>query len=214
MIISILNQKGGTGKTTLAVNLARCLTIHNEKTLLVDSDPQGSARNWHVNSNGELLDVIGLDRPTIDKDINKFKFDYKYIIVDGAPQLSTMALKTILISDIVLIPVQPSPYDVWATKDMVDLVKARQEVTNGQLKAAFVISRQITNTNIGKDIRGLLEEFELPVFHNGTFQRVSYAVSANGSTVFDEHCQPHYISARLEIENILRELKEFSCDQN
>ena len=208
MIISILNQKGGTGKTTLAVNLARCLTLTNEKTLLVDSDPQGSARNWHVNSNGDLLDVIGLDRPTIDKDINKFKFDYKYIIVDGAPQLSTMALKTILISNVVLIPVQPSPYDVWATKDMVDLVKARQEVTDGQLKAAFVISRQITNTNIGKDIRGLLEEFDLPVFTNGTFQRVSYTVSANGSTVFDQECQ-QYTAAKLEIERIVQELKEF-----
>lgn len=208
MIVSILNQKGGTGKTTLAVNLARCLTLRNQKTLLVDSDPQGSVRNWHVNSNGDLLDVLGLDRPTIDKDINKFRFNYEWILVDGAPQLSIMAVKTILVSDVVLIPVQPSPYDVWATSDIVELIKARQEVTNGHLKAAFVISRQITNTNIGKEIRGLLEDFDLPVFTNGTFQRVTYTVSANGSTVFDQGCQ-QYSLAKMEIENIATELKEF-----
>lgn len=209
MIISILNTKGGVGKTTLSVNLARCLTLRNEQTLLVDSDPQGSARNWHVNSNGELLDVIGLDRPTIDKDISKFRFNYKWVIVDGAPQLSTMALKTILISDLVLIPVQPSPYDIWATKDIVDLIKTRQEVTNGALKAAFIVSRQIVNTTFGNDLRELLQEFELPVFKNGTFQRINYAVTANGSTVFDDRSHNRSHSAITEIIAIWSELVEF-----
>ena len=207
MIVSILNQKGGTGKTTLAVNLARCLTLRNQKTLLVDSDPQGSVRNWHVNSNGDLLDVLGLDRPTIDKDINKFRFNYEWIIVDGAPQLSTMAVKTILISDIVLIPVQPSPYDIWATKDTVDLIKTRQDVTEGKLKAAFIVSRQIVNTRFGNELRELLSDFELPVFMSGTYQRINYAVTANGSTVFDCHsrCQ----NAVDEIDNITNELIGF-----
>ena len=93
MIISILNQKGGSGKTTLAVNLARYFTLQKEKTILIDSDPQGSARDWHTNSDGELLEVIGLDRPTIDKDINKFKMLYDWIIVDGALNFQIWLLK-------------------------------------------------------------------------------------------------------------------------
>jgi len=209
MIISILNQKGGSGKTTLAVNLARYFTLLKEKTILIDSDPQGSARDWHTNSDGELLEVIGLDRPTIDKDINKFKMLYDWIIVDGAPQLSNMAVKTVMCSDVVLIPVQPSPYDIWASNDIVELVKARQDITDGKLKAAFVISRQITNTNIGKEIRSILEQYQLPIFKSGTFQRVAYATTANGSTIFDGTEFSGDALAVKEIYNISKELEAF-----
>lgn len=206
MIISVLNQKGGAGKTTIAINLARRLTLDDDDTLLVDSDPQGSARNWHVNSNGELLRVIGLDRPTIDKDVKKLALHYKWIIVDGAPQLSEMATKTVICSDFVLIPVQPSPYDIWATQDTVDVIKQRQNITDGKPKAAFVISRNIVNTRIGKEVRQVLERFELPIFNSMTCQRIAYSKSAKGSTVFDDsHCE----EAKSEIENIYTELKEF-----
>ena len=208
MIISILNQKGGSGKTTLAVNLARYFTLRKEKTLLIDSDPQGSARDWHTNSDGELLEVIGLDRPTIDKDINKFKMLYKWIIVDGAPQLSNMAVKTVMCSDVVLIPVQPSPYDIWASNDIVELVKARMDITDGKLKAAFVVSRQISNTCIGKEVRTILEQYHLPIFQTGTFQRVAYAATANGSTVFDGDLLDNSPSA-IEIIKIADELEKF-----
>jgi chromosome partitioning protein len=206
VIISLLNQKGGTGKTTLAVNLARCLTLNNESTLLVDSDPQGSARDWHVKSNGDLVEVVGLDRPTIDKDINKFKPHYKWIIIDGAPRLDDMAVKTVICSDVILIPVQPSPYDIQATASIVELVKARQDITNGKLKAAFIVSRQICNTVIGKQIREILEQFELPIFNCGTFQRIVYVMTANGETVFDSCAS---LDAKKEIEDITTELKEF-----
>jgi len=73
MIVAILNQKGGSGKTTISVNLARALQKENQKILLVDSDPQGSTRDWHEAGNGNLLNVVGIDRPTLDKDIKTFK---------------------------------------------------------------------------------------------------------------------------------------------
>ncbi len=61
-IIAVLNQKGGAGKTTLSTNLARALQLDGDKVLLIDSDPQGSARDWNAAANGELLPVVGLDR--------------------------------------------------------------------------------------------------------------------------------------------------------
>lgn len=207
MIVSVLNQKGGSGKTTIALNLARALTLDNSSTLLVDSDPQGSARNWHVNSNGELLEVVGLDRPTIDKDIKKFKLHYDWIIIDGAPQLTEMAIKTIICSDIVLIPVQPSPYDVWASSDTVDLIKQRQSIANGLPKAAFIVSRQIVNTRVGREIREILEQYELPIFKSGTFQRITYSNSAQGGTIYESSYPSQ--DAMKEIESIKTELKEF-----
>ena len=110
---AILNQKGGAGKTTISVNLAMALQQSGQRVLLVDSDPQGSARDWHAAGNGSLLTVIGLDRPTLDKDIKALN-GYNKILIDGAPQLAEMAVSPIKCADIVLIPVQPSPYDIWA----------------------------------------------------------------------------------------------------
>lgn len=122
MIISILNEKGGVGKTTLATNLAEAIKNRGKSVILVDSDPQGSARDWHVKGDGEVLEVIGLDRPTLDKDIMRFTRQYDFVFIDGAPQLTTLAIKAILCSQVILIPVQPSPYDVWASKNLVTLL--------------------------------------------------------------------------------------------
>jgi chromosome partitioning protein len=207
MIIAILNQKGGAGKTTISVNLARAIQQTEKKVILIDSDPQGSARDWHAAGNGDLLTVIGLDRPTLDKDIKALN-GYDWFIIDGAPQLAEMAVSAIKCSDIVLIPVQPSPYDIWAAEELVEVIKARQQITNGYPKAAFVISRQITNTNLGKEVREALSSYELPVFKYGTFQRVIYAkTAATGSTVLD--AEPNGEAAN-EIKQLAAELKEFS----
>ncbi|MGI0060087.1 MAG: ParA family partition ATPase [Nitrosotalea sp.] len=207
MIISILNEKGGVGKTTLTTNLARAFHLRNQKVLLVDSDPQGSARDWHVNGNGEMLEVVGLDRPTLDKDIIKFKSRYDMIFIDGAPQITEMVVKAILCSDIVLIPVQPSPYDIWASKSLVDLIKQRQQITGGLPKAAFVISRQIVKTRMGNEVRAVLEDYDLPVFSYGTCQRIVYAeTAAKGNTVLEGDDD----SAEKELMLIADEFEYFS----
>ena len=186
MIISFLQEKGGAGKTTMAINVAAAVKELGHSVLLVDSDEQGSAREWHTSNDGGILDVIGLDRPTIDKDIRKFTKDYDYIFVDDAPRLSSMVTKTILLSDLILIPVQPSPYDVWASENLVELIKQRRDITGGEPKAAFIISRKIINTNIGKEVRAELEKYDLPVLTYGTNQRVAYAeTAASGQTVLD-----------------------------
>jgi len=206
-IISVLNQKGGAGKTTLSTNIARQLQLNGERVLLVDSDPQGSTRDWHAASGGKLVKVVGLDRPTLDKDLEAVKSGYDWIIIDGAPQLQKMAISAIKGSDVILIPLQPSPYDIWACSDLVDLIKARQEITDGRPQAAFIISRMIKNTVLSREVRDVLEEYRLAVFQCGTVQRVIYANSASsGQTPMDvdPDCE-----ASHEIQRLVMELKDF-----
>jgi chromosome partitioning protein len=206
-IIAVLNQKGGAGKTTLSTNLARALQLGGDKVLLVDSDPQGSARDWNAAGNGDLLPVVGLDRPTLAKDIQAIVENQDWLIIDGAPQIAELAVAAIKCADVILIPVQPSPYDVWACEDLVDIIKTRQEIANGKPKAAFVISRVIKNTQLSKEIGEALEGYGLPVFKHFTSQRVIYPKSAvTGSTVLDVDGAGE---AAAEIRAIAQELKEF-----
>lgn len=203
IVISFLQEKGGSGKTTMSVNVAHGLDLMGYKVLLVDGDPQGSARDWNAQNGGLLVPVIGLDRETLPIDLKAVKGGYDFVIIDGAPQISKLSAAAIRASDIVLIPVQPSPYDVWASADLVELIKARQQVTQGTPKVAFVVSRVIKNTKLSKEISDVLAEYEIPVFDSFTSQSVAYPTAAStGGTVWS-HKNNSQVS---EIGEIINEL--------
>lgn len=203
-VIAVLNQKGGSGKTTIATHLARALQLDGADVLLVDSDPQGSTRDWAAVREDQSLAVVGIDRPTIERDI-KHIAKKDFVVIDGAPQAADLAVSAIKAADFILIPVQPSPYDIWATADLVDLVTQRIELTDGKLKAAFVVSRAIAGTKIGADVAEALAGYELPVLDSRIMQRVIYpTTAANGITVMD--AEPNG-SAAQEIRALATEIK-------
>lgn len=211
MIVAFLNQKGGSGKTTLAINVTYGLKTLGYSTALIDTDPQGTARDWHGMSGGTQLHVIGLDRPTFDKDLAALGLKRDWVCLDGVSQVSTIAIKTIRCADIVLIPVQPSPYDLWASEVIVEHIKQHQELSAGSPRAAFVINRRITSTRIGKDFVRALKDLELPMFESCTHQRIVYPTnSLVGLTVFEEKPNP----ASDEILNICHELINFAGGTN
>ena len=184
-VIAVLNQKGGAGKTTIATHLARSLQLDGDSVLLVDSDPQGSARDWAAVREEQPVTVVGIDRPTIERDL-KHIARKDFVVIDGAPQAADLAVSALKAADFVLIPVQPSPYDIWATAELVELVKQRIELTDGRLRAAFVVSRAIKGTRIGGEVVDALSGYDLPVLETRITQRVSYpGTAAAGTTVLD-----------------------------
>lgn len=206
-IISLLNPKGGCGKTTLSTNLARAYHQQGLKTLLVDSDPQGSASDWHAAREDNPLPFIAYGNPDNLKALPGIASAYDHVIIDGAAKLEGMIAAAIKVSDIILIPVQPSPYDIWAASDLVDLIKARQEVTNGKPRAAFIVSRAVKRTILGQEIVEALAEYDLPILDSCTTQRQIYPRTAShGLSVFDGITA---LKAKNEINAIVKELDQF-----
>jgi chromosome partitioning protein len=206
MIISIQNQKGGVGKTTLAVHISHALALRDEPTLLLDADPQGSARDWAAARKSQPpFSVVGLDRPTIHRDLPAIAKNYAHVVIDGPPRVTDLARSAIAAADLVLIPVQPSPYDVWAAQEVINLIK-EASVFKESLKSVFVINRKIVNTAIGRDVAEALSGYGLPVLRSQICQRVSFAESAaSGQTVME--IDPNGQAAQ-EINTLVNELLE------
>jgi chromosome partitioning protein len=127
MIIAFLNQKGGVGKTTLAMHLAAELSCSRYQVMVIDADPQGSALDWSQARQRaglpRLFGVVGIPRETLHQEVPAIARIVDHVVIDGPPRVTALARSAILAADVVLIPVQPSPYDVWACTDIVSLVR-------------------------------------------------------------------------------------------
>lgn len=188
MIIGVLNQKGGVGKTTLSISIAHELARRHsaDDVLVVDSDPQQSSLSWSEVREGKLpFTVIGFSKKSLHRDLPPIAKNYKHVIIDGPPRVTELARSCIMASDLVLIPCTPSPYDIWASAETVELLK-EASVYKEKLKGVFTINRKIANTAIGRDVVDALRELELAVLDSHISQRVIFAeAAASGKTVFD-----------------------------
>ena len=208
-VIAILNQKGGVGKTTLAVHLATALARKKRTVILLDADPQGSALDWAAARHGDpLFPVVGLPKSSIHKELPALAASYELVIIDGPPRVYDVARSAIMAADLVLVPVQPSPYDVWAAKEIIDLL-TEASIYKPNLRKAFIINRKIANTAIGRDVAEALSEYPIPVLESAICQRVAFAESATqGLTVYE--LDPEMLASQEmdtlaeEVERMLR----------
>jgi chromosome partitioning protein len=206
MIIAVLNQKGGVGKTTLSVNLAAAVALSGQRALLIDADPQGSALDWQAARTGEsLFPVVGMAKPTLHKDVPGLAGGYDHVVIDGPPRVNDLAKSAILAAHVVLIPVQPSPYDVWAADEIVKLIQEVALYKEG-LRSLFVVTRKIGNTALGRDVAAALKEYPFPLAATAVGQRIVFAESAaSGRSVLE--AEPKGLATK-EIRSLIRELLE------
>jgi chromosome partitioning protein len=166
IVVSSIHSKGGVGKSTVALSMADALHQDGSSVLVLDTDPQGTASEWVRAQEGDGPMVAGA--PSVEKlehELERLGASYDAVVIDGSAQLKGSTGSIIRVSDLVLIPIQPSPADIWATENIVELIRDRQEVV-GEPAAGFVLNCVIAGTNIADDVSGILDEFDLPVLGN------------------------------------------------
>lgn len=206
MVITFSTQKGGAGKTTLSLHLAHVIALAKKRVLLVDADPQASAGNWSASRDDKPpFAIVGMAQNTLHRDLPEIAKDYDHVVIDSPPRVSALARSAILAADLVLIPVQPSSYDVWAAGETVELVREAQGF-KPDIKAAFLINRKITNTAIAEDVRTALADYPFPTFKTAISQRVAFAESSAGYTVLETALSG---LAAKEIQTLAKEILKF-----
>jgi len=184
--VAVANQKGGTGKTTLTVNLAAGFHRRGE-TVLLDADPQGSAGDWaRIGDAGDdLPPVHRVDAGEVGARIARAAEQSRYVLVDCPPHLQSDSLRRVMDAvDLVLIPIQPSPLDLWASIDMTAAV-AQARLGNPRLRAYLILNQLDSRNALSNSMHQALGEFEVPALANGLTRRAAFRNAAlEGCSVY------------------------------
>lgn len=190
-IIAVANQKGGCGKTTITMQIAGALGKENFKVLVVDADPQGTATRWAANADEDMpfpATICGLSIAgnKVHREVKKYIGIYEYIIVDCPPAVeSHITQSALLIADLIIIPLIPSPADLWAAVGIEELIERTKDL-NENLNSRIVINMCQHNTNLTQEVLKLVTNFGIQQFNTKICLRTSYRQSAVfGSTIFD-----------------------------
>ena len=200
-VITIAQQKGGAGKTTIAAHLAVAFSQKGKRVTAIDIDPQASFTKWHeIRKEKFGEDFTGMNFASISgwrlhNEISAAKHNSDVIIIDSPPHTQTETKTAIRAADLVIIPAQPSPTDLWATDDTMDIVG------NERIPHRILLNRVVFNANLTKQISG---EFS-KVMDTRIGNRVSFASAmVDGRTVTE--FLPSSVAA-YEIRQLLKEIE-------
>lgn len=180
MILALAGQKGGAGKSTVAISIAAELVARKRKVLLVDADPQGTSRTW-----GDVASEAGHPLPTIvamgatlhrPEQLPRVATSYDHVVIDCPPRHGEIQRSALMVADMVLLPCGPSAADAWALTTSVELV-AEARVLRPELEAFIVITRKQVNTVLSKGAREVLIQTNIPVLKTELGYRVAFAES-------------------------------------
>jgi len=178
MILSTVSLKGGAGKTTIAVNLAVEYAHQGLKVALVDSDPNNkNTLRWSGYRSEDLPQVFTLslsDDKALRNNIYIIDKQYDVVIIDGTPALADLTYTIMMVSDLVILPIQQSAWDIWAFNDQF-LPKYKQLMHVKPDLDCRILRNATSRTIITREIQKLLESFNIPVLNTFIGRRVVYA---------------------------------------
>lgn len=207
-IIAVVNQKGGAGKTTLAMLLAGSLADHRKRVLVADADPQNTALHWSGMGEGfpaEVEDVSG-EEGKLHKALRKRQEEFDYIVIDSPPAatapVTASALKA---AHLALVPVIPSPLDLWASVRIREAIALARN-KNPELESRLVVNQMQPNTVLAREVLGMLPEFGITMLAASLKSRTAYRqCAALGTTI---HALGHRAAlAAMEVDALRREVE-------
>lgn len=211
MIILIGGEKGGTGKTTIATNLAAMRALSGRDVLLIDTDPQGSANYWAETRDEEkvtprvaCVQKFGKGLP---KEVKDLANRYQDIIIDAGGRDSVELRSALVVTERLFVPIQPSQFDIWTLNQMEELVETAKAF-NPDLIAKVIISRSSTNPSVHEsdDTGKLLDDFDNLDLSDTTIRdRIAYRKAAKDGLAVTE-LKPKDPKAVKEVEALYKEV--------
>jgi chromosome partitioning protein len=203
MIISFVNQKGGVGKTTSAINVAASLKRRNFKVVFIDADPQGSASHWQAVESNNAFEIMHHPEPISKSDIEEFSQNCDYLVIDAPPAIGNITKSILAVTDLSIIPLSPSSLDIWSCKGTLEMIDDAL-VENPELDVKLLINRKIPGTRVGREARDTLAIFDMDLLDTELCQRVAY-IDAMTSGVSVMQYAPSSKAAN-EIESLCDEI--------
>ena len=189
MIVAFVNQKGGVGKTTLALHVAGVWAARGKRVVVIDADQQGSALDWSEQRAREglprLFGVLGLARDTLHVEAPEIARDVNHVLIDASSRSAALMRSATLATDVAVIPAQPSPFDGWASAEMLRLLQEARTF-RPRLIARFVLNRCGARTVMTCETAEALAVHEPPALASRVGQRVVFADAARTGRLVSE----------------------------
>ncbi len=214
-VISFTSLKGGAGKTTLSINVATELSTRGYKVLLVDSDPNNqNCVRWSGFRDEELpkITTVGIgDASALRNNVREMKAMYDYVIIDGTPALEKLTGAILLISDLNILPLKPSTFDIWAFNDK--FLPKYEEVRdlNPNIDCRIVLNSVNKRKRMSKMIFSVIEDYDITVMDTQIGNRTAFELSAmegKGVVELEDEKAAEEIRSLVEIiDNVFNEVE-------
>lgn len=206
-VIALIGNKGGAGKTTLCVNLAAALAARSP-TVILDADPQHSSLQWQSIAGEQAAIPVFPANDDVQRAHRELPRDYVYCVIDCPPSAQSRQMhEALCIADLAVVPVLPSPLDIWATVHIEQAVERAREVNPG-VKVVLVVNQFESRTRLSRLMERALAELEFPAARAYVKRRAIYRHSLlEGRTVHDIGSRGK--AASEEIHRLTEEMEKY-----